>query len=105
VLSVLLRYTDSDCPFGIFKLLLLLFAELLDLSCGFFGDQNEFIIYIFTPINPMYSNGIEIFMGIKTTAVYKMIKTYKKQKLLTLSRAPRFNPPFCGICVVNVLVF
>jgi len=25
VLSVLLRYTDSDCPFGIFKLVLLTF--------------------------------------------------------------------------------
>jgi hypothetical protein len=32
VLSVLLRYTDSDCPFGIFKLLYILHMQVL-LEC------------------------------------------------------------------------
>ena len=60
VLSVLLRYTDSDCPFGIFKLFFLCLCLGRDKFAYRYMPSLNFIFFLHVFLK---TTGVEIFLG------------------------------------------
>jgi hypothetical protein len=63
VLSVLLRYTDSDYPFGIFKLFLQTVGELRVMLCNYVTDEIKKKSSPLKPLSQSQLNFAEIILG------------------------------------------